>query len=117
MTYLSTLFGANAQETDTIKILNAEDFNNAIIKDNVQLVDVRSPKEFDQGSIDSAINIDYFQQDTFGKAFSKLDKTKPVYIFCRSGNRSQKSATLLEQMGFSEIYDLRGGFMSWPFKK
>jgi rhodanese-related sulfurtransferase len=41
-------------------------------------------------------------------AFDKLDKTQPVYIYCRSGNRSAKSAIRLQEMGFEKIYDLEG---------
>jgi rhodanese-related sulfurtransferase len=50
-------------------------------------------------------------------AFDKLDKTQPVYIYCRSGNRSAKSAIRLQEMGFEKIYDLEGWFMAYFFKK
>jgi rhodanese-related sulfurtransferase len=46
-------------------------------------------------------------------AFKKLNPSKPVYLYCRSGNRSGKAANLLAKMGFTEIYDLKGGYMSW----
>ena len=116
MALFSTLFGANAQKSDTIKILAASDFNKAIEKNNVQLVDVRTAQEFNQGAIDSAINIDFFQQDKFTSEFEKLDKGQPVYLYCRSGNRSYQAAKKLEAMGFTEIYDLKGGYMKWPHK-
>ena len=116
MALFSTLFGANAQKSDTIKILAASDFNKAIEKNNVQLVDVRTAQEFNQGAIESAINIDFFQQDKFTSEFEKLDKGQPVYLYCRSGNRSYQAAKKLEAMGFKEIYDLKGGYMKWPYK-
>jgi rhodanese-related sulfurtransferase len=46
-------------------------------------------------------------------AFKKLDASKPVYLYCRSGNRSGKAAKILVTLGFNEIYDLRGGYTSW----
>ena len=42
-----------------------------------------------------------------------MDKDKPVYLYCRSGARSQKAARKLIDMGFEKVYDLKGGFMRW----
>ncbi len=116
MTLFSSLFGANAQQNDTIKILNPSDFKDAIKSKDVQLVDVRTADEFKAGAIESALNIDFFQQENFTEEFEKLDKEKPVYLYCRSGSRSQQAAGKLKAMGFNKIYDLQGGYMGWPFK-
>lgn len=114
---MSSLFGAKAQQNDSIKILAASEFNEAISNDNIQLVDVRTEKEFKEGAIEGALNIDFFKQDNFTEEFNKLDKKEPIYLYCRSGNRSQQAAAKLQEMGFTKIYDLRGGYMGWPFKK
>jgi len=116
MSILSTLFGANAQESSNIKIIDAETFKEAITANKVQLVDVRAPSEFSEGTIEGSINIDYFQQENFRSEFEKLDKNEPVYLYCRSGNRSQKAAAILVEMGFEQIVDLKGGYMGWPYK-
>tara|TARA_R100000655_G_scaffold95272_1_gene137152 strand:- start:1343 stop:1699 length:357 start_codon:yes stop_codon:yes gene_type:complete len=116
MTFFSSLFGAKTQDTDTVKILNAEAFNDAISKENVQLIDVRTPAEYNGGFIKNAKNIDYFQQGTFKSNIEKLNKNKPIYLYCRSGNRSQKAAHSLSEMGFTQIFDLSGGYMKWPYK-
>lgn len=116
MTLVSSLFGANAQQNDTIKILNPSEFKEAINSKDVQLVDVRTADEFNDGAIESAVNIDFFQQENFIKEFEKLDKEQPVYLYCRSGNRSQQAAVKLKAMGFTKIYDLQGGYINWPFK-
>lgn len=113
MTLFNSLFGANAQENDTIKILNLSEFKEAINAKDVQLVDVRTADEFKDGAIESALNIDFFQQENFTKEFEKLDKDQPLYLYCRSGNRSQKAAAKLEAMGFTKIFDLQGGYMNW----
>ncbi len=105
-------FTSYAQNTKNI-ILDVADYKEVVVGEAVQLVDVRTPKEYQEGFIDDAINIDYLNQVTFNTAFEKLDKNKPLYIYCRSGNRSQKSAKLLLDLGFTEIYDLKGGYIAW----
>jgi len=101
-----------AQDVKNI-ILDINDYKEVVVGKNVQLVDVRTPKEYQEGFIDDAINIDYFNQEKFSPAFEKLDKNKPLYLYCRSGNRSQKSVKLLLDLGFIEIYDLKGGYIAW----
>lgn len=113
MTFLSSLFGATAQNSENIKVLSTTEFKEAISNKKVQLVDVRTASEFQSGHIKGALHIDYFDSRNFNKAFEKLDKEKPVYLYCRSGNRSNKASKKLETMGFTEIYDLHGGYMSW----
>ena len=113
MSFLSTLFGTKKETSDKISILDAHTYANAISGKKVQLVDVRTSGEFHGGHIKKAININYMNTASFRKAFEKLDKDKPVYLYCRSGARSQKAARRLVDMGFSQIYDLKGGYMRW----
>ena len=112
MSLLSFLF-KGSKLPDTIKILDLEDYSRAISKGKVQLVDVRTRGEFMSGHIKGARNIDFFQRSAFETEFSKMDKSKPLYLYCQSGNRSQKAARRLVEMGFSEVYDLRGGYRIW----
>jgi rhodanese-related sulfurtransferase len=114
MSILSFLFGEQ-NLPDTIKILDREEYKNAISKGKVQLVDVRTRAEFMSGHIKGANNIDFFQGSAFESAFSKMKKEKPVYLYCQSGNRSQKAARRLVEMGFTEVYDLRGGYRTWSY--
>ena len=86
---------------------------NAIDNKSIQLVDVRTTNECNNGHISKALNIDFFNRANFQKSFENLDKEKPVYLYCRSGNRSQKAAKRLLKMGFIEIIDLKGGYSSW----
>ncbi len=108
-------FVATSQEV-TNALLNTKNFKEVVVGKDVQLVDVRTPDEYNAGKIDDAINIDYFDQVTFKKEFEKLDKNKAIYLYCRSGHRSHESAVLLEKMGFKEIYDLEGGYIVWSEK-
>ncbi len=48
------------------------------------------------------------------KAFAeKLDKSKPVFLYCKSGKRSSSAANKLEELGFTKIYELEGGMLKW----
>ncbi|NAY91373.1 rhodanese-like domain-containing protein [Muricauda sp. JGD-17] len=112
MSILDFLF-KKSTDSDAIKIIDAEAYKKAISRDKVQLVDVRTPREFRSGHINNAKNIDFFQGASFNDAFSKMNKTQPVYLYCQSGNRSQKAARKLVKMGFTQIYDLKGGYRAW----
>ncbi|TXD84409.1 rhodanese-like domain-containing protein [Subsaximicrobium wynnwilliamsii] len=117
MTLFSMIFGSKSAQTDTIKVLSASAFKEAISNKKVELVDVRTAQEFKKGAIEKAKNIDFFQQNKFNTAFEKLDKDKPVYLYCQSGNRSGQASRKLDAMGFKEIYDFKGGYSRWPYKK
>jgi rhodanese-related sulfurtransferase len=114
MSFLSALFGAKKETSGKIAILDRDTYAEAVTGKKVQLVDVRTANEFRGGHIKNAINIDFFNTGNFTKAFEKMDKLKPLYLYCRSGARSQKAARRLVAMGFSQIYDLKGGYMRWP---
>ena len=96
----------------TSKVLTVEEYEKAIANPDIQLVDVRTPAEFSSGHIAKAININVMDA-TFTNEISKLDKQKSVYIYCRSGARSQRAAATLMQNGFTQIIDLQGGINSW----
>ena len=111
---LFVLFSFNAFSQEIINdVISVDTYKELVIGNNVQLVDVRTPNEYKSGKIEGAINIDYFDKDNFKSAFEKLNKNKPLYIYCRSGSRSHESAILLEKMGFKEIHDLEGGYNAW----
>jgi rhodanese-related sulfurtransferase len=82
------------------------------LKDTVQLIDVRTPAEFKQGHIKGALNIDVTDA-SFEKDLEQLNKNKPVYIYCRSGQRSNTAAKKMAQAGFDTLYDLKGGINNW----
>ncbi|NCT17390.1 MAG: rhodanese-like domain-containing protein [Flavobacteriaceae bacterium CG_4_8_14_3_um_filter_34_10] len=104
---------STAQEKEQVELLDAPTYKTAITSKNVQLVDVRTPQEYAKGHIEGSINIDFFETEVFNKKFETLDKEKPVYIYCHSGGRSNKAAKLLLKMGFTKIFDLKGGYASW----
>lgn len=114
MSFFSTFLGTKNENSDKMRLLEASAYADAISGPKVQLVDVRTSVEYQRGHIKNALNIDFFKRTNFTKAFEKMDKSKPVYLYCRSGARSQKAARRLVDMGFSLIFDLKGGYMRWP---
>ena len=106
-----------AQNSNNIIVLNYKEFKEKVIGKNVQLIDVRTVKEYKTGFIDGAILIDFLQTEQFKKQIELLDKNKSVYIYCRSGKRSAKASELFIKQGFTKVYDLSGGYKSWVKNK
>lgn len=113
-TFFSLLFSCNNGDGQSkITKLSASEFSAKINQTkNLQLVDVRTPGEFAGGHIKNAQNININGND-FDSQVSKLDKNKPVFVYCLSGARSASSANYMSKLGFKEIYDLSGGMMKW----
>jgi len=92
-------------------------FNSEILKNDGVLVDVRTPAEYAQGHIPNAINIDWKNPNYFNSNINKLAKNKPVLIYCRSGRRSGLARDAMKKMGFTTIYNLNHGILSWNTAK
>ncbi|QOI96178.1 MAG: rhodanese-like domain-containing protein [Flammeovirgaceae bacterium] len=76
------------------------------------ILDVRTTSEYNRGHLKNAVLVDYYQRD-FSAQLGKLDKTKPVFVYCASGVRSNSAARELVKLGFKEVYDLSGGLSAW----
>lgn len=83
--------------------------------DNAQIVDVRTPDEYNKGHLENAVNIDW-NNSNFENEISKLDKSKPIFVYCLSGGRSSSATNKMHQLGFKEIYEMNGGIMKWQAK-
>jgi rhodanese-related sulfurtransferase len=113
ITIIALLFFTNCNFAQQATVLNANDYEKKISTEkNIQLIDVRTPEEYQQGHIKNAKNINVYDAN-FEKEIQKLDKSKPVYIYCRSGNRSRSAAQVLSNNGFKTIFDLQGGITAW----
>jgi rhodanese-related sulfurtransferase len=95
-----------------VKLITADEMQLILDLEDVQLVDLRTPAEFDEIHIVNAQNIN-FSSPTFEADISKLDKAKPVILYCKGGTRSAKCAQKLKSAGFEKIYDLEGGISKW----
>jgi rhodanese-related sulfurtransferase len=80
--------------------------------DNAIVLDVRTPAEVAEGTIPGAIVIDFTAPD-FADKIGGLEKDKDYYVYCKGGGRSSKAATQMESLGFSKIYNLKGGYDAW----
>ena len=95
-----------------IQDINKEEVNNLIENKSVKLIDLRTYKEFSQGSIKNSYNID-FQKREFIDNVNSLDKDKEYIIYCMSGNRSEKASLIMKSLGFKIIYHYKKGYNDW----
>ncbi|MDW8230455.1 MAG: rhodanese-like domain-containing protein [Saprospiraceae bacterium] len=94
--------------------LNVSQLESLLASDKtVQLVDVRTPGEIQQtGKIAGAWEINYAASD-FTEKIGRLDRKRPVVLYCASGGRSARAAAQLAQMGFAKVYNYTGGMYEW----
>ena len=107
----------SCQDNKKFEILKYSDFKNKIESSDVILIDVRTPMEYSQGHIQGSVNVDFKEEKDFQNYFKNLDKSETIFLYCRSGNRSRKSAEKLIDIGFNKIYDLDGGFIEWNLQE
>lgn len=109
--FVNTVFAQNKDKY----LLSINDFETKLRENSgvAQLVDVRTPEEFMRGHLKRAINLN-FNDDNFEDIVkAKLDKTRPVFVYCFSGRRSTDAAVFLRDLGYKEVYDMAGGFAKW----
>ena len=109
------IFSCNGQPSKNTQTIDAKAFAEKIEAiPNAQILDVRTPPEFSSDHIDKAVNIDWLG-DSFVASAEKLDKTKPVLLFCHAGVRSQEALELLmDEFHFTNVFHLKGGLTRWP---
>ena len=88
-------------------------WNNLIKNRNTFILDARKPFEYQIGSFKKAINpkVDNFRE--FPEYLNKLDKKKPIAMFCTGGIRCEKASVYLTQRGFKNIFQLKGGILNY----
>lgn len=79
----------------------------------VQLLDVRTAGEYQNGHLANAQNIDFNQKERFATEIAKLDPARPVMVYCLSGGRSAGAMDYLVKQGFKAVYNMAGGFLKW----
>ena len=100
-----------------IELITPQQVYDAVYSEgSVQLVDVRTPKEYKESHVKGAQNI-CVTSDDFEEKVKTLDKNKPVYVYCKKGVRSANAAKQLKEMGFTKIYDMNGGMLLWEQNK
>lgn len=80
--------------------------------DELIVLDVRTPEEFDGERIEGAIMVDFYDDD-FADQLAELDPDVPYLLYCRSGNRSGQTREVLAELGFTDVADVDGGIVAW----
>jgi phage shock protein E len=76
------------------------------------ILDVRTAEEFAEGYIDGAVLLDFYRAD-FAAQLAEFDTDVPYLVYCRSGNRSGQTLSIMEDLGFSSVDDVDGGVIAW----
>ncbi|MCU0327120.1 MAG: thioredoxin domain-containing protein [Spirosomaceae bacterium] len=108
--FLILRFTAFAQNTS----LSINDFEKKLQETpNAQLIDVRTADEYLRGHLRKSQNIDFNDENFETLVKTKLDKSKPVFLYCYSGRRSADASVFLKDLGYKQVYDMAGGFAKW----
>lgn len=101
------------QPSKNIQTIDAVAFSKAIqATPNPQVVDVRTPEEFASGHLIQAQNVNWMNPDFVANS-AKYDKSKPIFVYCKSGGRSHKAAEKLAELGFTNVIEMEGGILKW----
>jgi len=107
---LSLFAACNTQAQQTN--LSIADFEKGIGQNNIQILDVRTPGEYQSGHLKNSFLADWNNEKEFEERVKALDKSRPVYTYCLSGARSNAATVWLRQNGFT-AYNLAGGINAW----
>lgn len=97
--------------TEKFKYISVEEFDSFSL-DEFKLVDVRTLEEFQSGHISTAINIDFFSTN-FIDEIKEFETSLNLILYCRTDNRSSKSAKILADNDFKNVYVIKGGIEEW----
>ncbi len=76
------------------------------------LLDVRTPKEFDEERIRGAVMVDYLST-SFREEVARLDRGRTYLVYCRTGHRTQGALKVMRELGFRNLLHLSGGITKW----
>ena len=108
---LLLVYSCQIFESKDIKVISDTQFTEIQDTDYI-LVDVRTLEEYESGHIQDAKHFDFYSE-SFQKEILSLDKSSSIILYCRTQNRSTKTANYLKENGYKEITVLEGGITSW----
>ena len=108
------LFTACGQNPN-VKQVNSIEFEKLIKDSSGTLLDVRTLGEFKNGHIKEAGQLNYYALD-FRQKLLLLPKNQPIYLYCNTGYRSQRTAEILVKNGYKDVYNLEHGILEWNLK-
>ena len=97
-----------------ISAVEAHDYltSDSRARDKVVVLDIRTAKEFSDGHIQGAKNLNFLSDDSKDK-LGKLDRDRIYVMHCQSGGRSGKAKSLFKELGFTRILHIQDGYRGW----
>ena len=92
--------------------MKVTEFSAKVAEAGVITLDVRTPDEFAEGHVEGARLID-FQSGNFENEIAALDKNATYAVYCRSGNRSGQAVKVMQDAGFTNVFNMNGGVIDW----
>ena len=103
----------HSQQNQGVQLVTVQAFSEALkATPNATIIDVRTPEEYQLGHLKDAVNFNVLGPD-FNTLVNKLDKSQPVFVYCKVGGRSADAVERMKGLGFTSIYDMKGGYMAW----
>jgi phage shock protein E len=106
------VFTGCTSTTAGVTNMKVTEFSAKIAEAGVITLDVRTPGEFAEGYIEGARLID-FQSGNFENEIASLDKNATYAVYCRSGNRSGQAVKVMQDAGFTNLFNMDGGVIDW----
>jgi len=110
--YIILFFSCQNTQKEKFRNIDIIEFHEIASASNITILDVRTSQERAHGYINNSTHIDFYD-DSFLDKVNLLNKENPIYIYCKVGGRSTKVSEKITELGFKEIYNLEGGFISW----
>lgn len=92
--------------------IEATNLHNQLVEGGIQLIDVRSPQEWNNSHIEGSVNVPITSLKTALPNLN-LDPNRPVVAICLSAHRSVPAVRLLKHSGFTNSQQLKGGMQAW----
>ncbi len=108
----SILLLAGCSSSSSAIDLSVTEFSSKVAEAGVITLDVRTPGEYAEGHLEGAQLID-FQSGNFENEISSLDKNATYAVYCRSGNRSGQAVKVMQDAGFTSVFNMNGGVIDW----
>lgn len=113
---LIATFSIAACSSNGQNVLTTDQVAGLLDKGDIELLDIRTPDEWNEGVIEGAV-LKNFYDDDFAEYLESMDKAQPVIVTCKRGGRSGKATKMMMEAGFSEVYDMSAGMDGWNSDK
>lgn len=106
---IPALLGACAPRTTTYTTVPVQDLRAAQEK-GAYVLDVRTEAEYREGHVPGSALLPLAD---LGRRMNEVPKDRPVYVICRSGNRSAQASAQLVKVGYAQVFNVDGGMNAW----